>query len=270
MEERNYQSYCVVLDSLTLGPINPWVTYIYPCTNAFFSFSWLMQNGLRTPDINPNIQLFTQTAHKWILSPYQVFVGLLLASPHAAQVSGERGRTAPLSKADVAAPNPRQLLAACGCICTSLSAGWCVPWSPLPGYHWSCCSRGCKNNSALLPKHLAGSDPHCSHIYWVWGGLSTHCLSQFFSSLSLIFLLLQNGSVLSKSCAHYCCNEIPWDLCWPWQSKPWHSHAWYLCSELCFGICTSPSKGYIHSAISAESSFASSLSWLCNQSQSPS
>lgn len=46
------------------------------------------------------------------------------------------------------------------------------------------------------------------------------------------------------------------------------SHAWYLCLELCFGICTSHSKGYIHSAISGESGFAPSLSWLRNQSES--
>lgn len=150
MEECNHQSYCGVLHSLTLGPINPLISFIRPHTNTFSSS--LMQNGFRTSAINPSwISLKSLT--EWILSPYQGFVELVLSSPHAAQVIEKRGRTASLSRADVADLNPRQLLAACGCICTSLSAGWHVPWSPVPGRHCSCCSRGCKNNTPLACSH---------------------------------------------------------------------------------------------------------------------
>lgn len=106
MEECNHQSYCGVLHSLTLGPINPLISYIHPHTNTFFSSP--MQNGFRTSAINPSwISLKSLT--EWILSPYQGFVELVLSSPHAAQVIEKRGRAASLSRADVADLNPRQL-----------------------------------------------------------------------------------------------------------------------------------------------------------------
>lgn len=158
---------------------------------------------------------------------------------------GRRGeRLHHCAATDVADLNLRQLLAACGCVCTSLSAGWCGPWSPLPGYHCSCPSRGCRNNASLPCSQSTVLDLISIAAVCSGSGEDTPVTAQasFSSPWASFPYSCKMGWYFQRAVLTTAVMKYPETFADPGRANCGTSHAWYLCLELCFGICTSHSR----------------------------